>query len=311
MKAHKYGIVWKLALALFTAVMAFGLRAGAQQDDSAAQAAAEKLVQSLQYKSGDIKLQDGLATLNVPASFKYLDAKDAKKVLVQLWGNPPEQADDVIGMLMPADRGPLDSNCWVVTISYNSDGYVRDDDASKIKYDDLLKQMQQAVRDRNKEREKQGYPAVELVGWAAPPRYDAAAHKLYWAKEIKFDGQLENTLNYDIRILGRRGVLDLDAVAGMHQLPEIENRTSDILNMVDFNQGSRYADFDPKMDKVAKYGIAALVAGGVAGVAVKLGLFKLIWVAVLALKKFIILGILAIGAFFKKIFKGRSNRTRP
>lgn len=307
MKTDQHRFLPKLALALVAGVMAFGLPAGAQQDDSATQAAAQKLVQSLQYKSGDIKIQDGLATLNVPATFKYLDAADAKKVLVQLWGNPPEQADDVIGMLMPADRGPLDSNVWVVTISYNNGGYVRDNDASKINYDDLLKQMQQAVRDHNKERQDKGYPAVDLVGWAAPPHYDAATHKLYWAKEIKFNGELENTLNYDIRILGRRGVLDLDAVASMHQLPEIQNQTQDILAMVNFDQGSRYADFDPKVDKVAKYGIAALVAGGVAGVAAKLGLFKLIWVAILALKKFIILGFLAIAAFFKKVFKGRSN----
>ncbi|HUA66418.1 MAG TPA: DUF2167 domain-containing protein [Alphaproteobacteria bacterium] len=305
MKTYQLRIVRKAALAFFAIIMAFGLRAGAQQDDSAA--AAEKILQSLQYKHGDINIQDGLATLNVPANFKYLDAADARKVLVQLWNNPPEQADDVMGMLMPADVGPLDSNCWVVTISYDNDGHVPDDDASKINYDDLLKQMQQAVRDHNKERTDKGYPAIELVGWAAPPRYDAPTHKLYWAKEIKFEGEPENTLNYEIRILGRRGVLDLEAVADMRQLPEIEQQTPDILNMVDFDQGNRYADFDPKVDKVAKYGIAALVAGGVAGVAAKLGLFKLIWVFILACKKFIILGIAAIAAFFKKIFKGRSN----
>lgn len=307
MKTYQNRFVWKLALALIGGLIAFELPAGAQQDDATAQAAAQKIVQSLQYKHGDIKIQDGLATLNVPAAFKYLDAADAKKVLVQLWNNPPEQADDVIGMLMPADQGPLDSNCWVVTISYSNDGYVKDSDASKINYDDLLKQMQQAVRDNNKKRTDQGYPAIQLVGWAAPPRYDVDAHKLYWAKEINFAGEPENTLNYEIRILGRRGVLDLEAIAGMHQLPEIQNRTPDILGMVDFNQGNRYTDFDPKVDKVAKYGIAALVAGGVVGVAAKLGLFKLIWVFVLAAKKFIILGIAAIAAFFKKIFKGRSK----
>jgi uncharacterized membrane-anchored protein len=307
MTTYKTKISLRLA-GFFISAMALALTASAQ-NDGPTEAQVEQMVKSLQYEHGAIKIQGGLATLNLPASFKYLDAKGAKTVLVNLWGNPPEQADDVIGLLMPANLGPLDTDCWVVTVSYKNDGYVKDDDASKINYDDLLKQMKQAVSGENKERADKGYPPIELVGWAAPPRYDAAAHKLYWAKEIKFEGQPENTLNYEIRILGRHGVLDLDAVAGMHQLPEIQNQTPDILAMVDFDQGNRYADFDPKIDKVAKYGIAALIAGGVATAAVKLGLFKLLWVFILAAKKFIIIAIAAIAAFFKKIFKGKSQST--
>lgn len=103
--------------------------------------------------------------------------------------------------------------------------------------------------------------------------------------------------------------LGLDAVAGMSELAEIENQTPDILKMVDFDQGNRYADFDPHVDKVAKYGIATLVAGGALGVDAKLGLFKLIWVFILGAKKLIIIGLAAIAAFFKKIFKGRSQNT--
>lgn len=306
MTTHKHRIRRRLAGILLIGMAAVGLSASAQ-NDAPSEAQIEKLAGSLQYEHGEIKLKDGLATLNVPSTFKYLDAKDAKTVLVDLWGNPKEQADDVIGLLMPAETTPLDSNCWAVTISYSNDGYVSDSDASKINYDDLLKQMQQSVRDDNKERAKEGYPNVDLVGWAAPPRYDATTHKLYWAKDIRFAGEPQDTLNYDIRVLGRRGVLELDAVAGMNQLTEIENQTPDILNMVDFDQGNRYADFDPKVDKVAKYGIAALVAGGVVGAAAKLGLFKLIWVFILAAKKFIIIGLAAIAAFFKRIFKGRSQ----
>lgn len=305
MTTHKHNTAWKIAWVLLSGMAAMALSVSAQ-NDGPTPAQIEQMVKSLQYQHGEIKVKDGLATLNVPASFKYLDAKDAKTVLVTLWGNPADQADDVIGMLMPADMSPVDTN-WAVTISYDDSGYVKDDDASKINYDDLLKQMQQGVRDENKDRTDKGYPAIELVGWAAAPRYDAATHKLYWAKDIRFAGEPEDTLNYDIRILGRHGVLDLDAVAGMSQLSEIENRTPDILNMVDFDQGNRYADFDPKADKVAKYGIAALVAGGAVGVAAKLGLFKLIWVFILAAKKFIIIGIAAIAAFFKKIFKGRNQ----
>ncbi|MGA2787527.1 MAG: DUF2167 domain-containing protein [Verrucomicrobiota bacterium] len=275
---------------------------GHAQDYPKTRAEMMKLVQGLKYQQGEIKIQDGLATLNVPTNFNYLNPSDAETVLVKLWRNPPSIR--TLGLLMPADKTPLDEDCWVVTISYADDGYVKDDDASKINYDKLLKKMQDATRENNQARTAKGYPAIELVGWAAPPRYDAATHKLYWAKELKFGHQADNTLNYDIRILGRRGVLVLDAVASMSQLGEIEKQTPQILSMVDFSGGSRYADFDPKVDKVATYGIAALVAGGIAA---KLGFFKLIWVFLLAAKKFVIIAFVAVVAWFRKIFgKGRS-----
>ena len=264
----------------------------------------QQLAQNLKYKQGEIKIQDGLATLSVPTNFCYLDAHDARTVLVDLWGNPPAAAEGTLGLLMPSDLTPLDPDCWVVTILYSASGYVKDSDAGKINYDDLLKQMQKAVQENNKAREQNGYSDIELVGWAAPPHYDAATHKLYWAKELNFAGRPEDTLNYDIRILGRRGVLELDAVAPMHELPDIEKQTPTVLGMVNFDQGNRYADFNPKVDKVAAFGIAALIAGGVAA---KLGFFKLILVFLVAAKKFIIIAAAAVAAFFRKIFKRRKD----
>jgi uncharacterized membrane-anchored protein len=98
-------------------------------------------------------------------------------------------------------------------------------------------------------------------------------------------------------------VLELNAIAGLDQLAEIDAQTPQILGMVDFKEGSRYADFDPKVDKVAKYGIATLVAGGVLAVAAKAGFFKLLLVGLLAAKKFVIIGVIAVVAFIKKFFK--------
>jgi uncharacterized membrane-anchored protein len=163
------------------------------------------------------------------------------------------------------------------------------------------------VTEENPERKKQGYPAITLVGWAAPPHYDVETHKLYWAKELKFEGERGDTLNYNIRLLGRKGVLELTAVADMNQFSVIDQQTPQILGMVEFKEGSRYADFDPKTDKVAKYGIAALVAGGALAAAAKFGFLKVFWVALLAAKKFIIIGVVAVGAFLKKIFAGRKS----
>jgi uncharacterized membrane-anchored protein len=274
-------------------------------DDSQPKGRAEvlKLLKSLKYQQGEIPLRGGLAKLEVPTNFNYLSPADAETVLCKIWGNPPGQ--HTLGLLMPANKTPVDEDCWVVTISYVEDGYVKDNDASKINYDDLLKTMQKGTEKASADREKKGYDGMELVGWAAPPHYDADSHKLYWAMDLRFKNQLEHTLNYNIRMLGRRGVLVLNAVSTMPQLPQIEQQAPQILSMVNFNDGNRYADFDPKVDKVATYGIAALVAGGIAA---KLGFFKLIWVFLLAAKKFVIIAFVAVTAWIKKLFGGSKNK---
>ena len=265
-----------------------------------------KILKGLKYQHGEVDLHGGLAKLTLPPGFTFLDSDDAETVLVKLWGNPPSH-EKPLGMMFPAGVTPVSSNCWAVTIEYAEEGFVKDDDASKINYDDLLKQMQKAVIEGNPQRKEHGYPTFTLVGWATPPHYDAAEHKLYWAKRLKFEGAGEDTLNYNIRLLGRKGVLQLTAIASVGQLDEIQAQTPQILSMVDFKEGSRYADFDPKVDKVAKYGIAGLVAGGLLVAAAKVGLFKALLVGLLAAKKFIIIGALALWGFFKKMFKGRDK----
>lgn len=284
-------------LLLFTALAFSGLPARGQ-DRPKNQEEAQALVARLKFQQGDVVLKDGLATLKVPDEMQFLNGRDAHTVLVTLWGNPP--MPDPLGLLMPVNAGPLNPDSWAVIITYEEEGYVKDKDAEKIDYADLLKQMQKDTREANKEREKQGYSQVELIGWAATPHYDKAVHKLYWAKQLKFGGENEDTLNYNIRILGRRGVLVLNAVSAMAQLPEIEKNAPKILAAIDFNPGHRYADFSEAAgDKVASYGIAALVAGGVAA---KLGLFKGLWVLLLGAKKFVIIGVVALGALLRKLF---------
>ena len=278
----------------------------AQDNTSAEAQKMENLVKNLHYQHGEITIQNGIAKLNVPPDFSYLDAADAKTVLTQIWPNPPSAADGVLGMLMPTDKSPLDEDSWGVIISYTEDGYVKDDDANKIDYSDLLKKMQAATLEGNKSRTDAGLKPIQLVGWATPPRYDAATHKLYWAKEISAEGVPIHSLNYEIRILGRRGVLDLETIAGMNQLSEIEQNNPKILAMVNFNDGNRYEDFDPKIDKVAAYGIGALVLGTIAA---KAGLFKLLLVGLAAGWKFVLVGFAAVVAFFKKLFGGNKKQT--
>src|ERR1700761_9058327 len=130
---------------------------GLDQKQLATVAKMESIAKTLKYQEGTIVIKDGLATLKLPPEFRYLGPDDAEKVLVDLWGNPPSEQKS-LGMLIPAGVTPLSSNAWAVTIDYSEDGYVKDADASKIDYDDLLKKMQKAVAEESKERAAKGYP---------------------------------------------------------------------------------------------------------------------------------------------------------
>jgi uncharacterized membrane-anchored protein len=278
--------------------------APAETDEAEARKAeARALATRLKYQQGEIHLEKDLATLKLPETFRYLDPAGAQTLLSRIWGNPP--SDDILGVIVPAGFDPFADESWCVVVSYQEDGYVKDDDAAEINYTKLLKDMQKDTRADSKQRVKEGYGAIELVGWAATPRYDKATHKFYWAKELKFEGSDENTLNYNLRILGRRGILVLNAVANMSQLGDIEKATPEILAMVDFNEGHRYADYKPGSDKVASYGLAAIVAGGLAA---KTGLFKGLIAAIIALKKFVIIGVLAIFAGIQKLFAWKKRQ---
>lgn len=250
---------------------------------------------SLDRRSGSITLRDGLATLDVPDDFYFLDRDDAIRVLVDLWGNPPEQDDSLLGMLFPAQYTPFDDESWAVTVEYSEDGHVSDSDADDIDFNELLAQMQHDIRAANNGRVAAGYDSIELLGWAEPPHYDTGSHKLYWAKELRFGDSPYTTLNYEIRALGRKGILSMTFVAATDQLAEVNESREAVLSMASFNDGQRYEDFDSNIDEIAAYGIGALIAGKVAA---KAGLLA---GGLLLLKKLGVFIVVGFAAFARKI----------
>lgn len=282
-----------LARGLLIGLLAVTSTAFAQDDG---QAKAKQFVQSLQFRSGEIAVTQAQAHFRLGGEFRYLDKPDARRVLEEFWGNPPD--DDVLGLVVPVAT-PLDSEqSWAVVVTYSDEGYVTDEDAAKIDYGKLLAELKQGTQEENAERKKAGYETVDLVGWAVPPRYDGAAKKMYWAKELAFEGSEQHTLNYDIRVLGRRGYLSLNAVSGMGELDTVRAGMQQLLPMTEFDDGARYADYDAGNDKLAGYGIATLIGGGIAA---KAGLFAKLGVLLLGLKKLLIPLVLVVVAFGKKL----------
>lgn len=290
-----------LVAAALAAVSTFAPPAAAQTPDDEAKLKA--FMGSLKYRSGDIAVPEAEAAFHLGTQFRYLDKADARRVLEELWGNPPDES--VLGMVVPTAT-PLDSEkSWAVVVTFSDEGYVSDEDAAKTDYDALLAELKEATEAENAARKDAGYESLNLVGWAVPPRYDAASKKLYWAKEIAFQGGEQHTLNYDVRVLGRRGFLSLNAVAGMSELNAVQSGMQQLLPSAEFNSGARYADYDSSTDKAAGYGIAALIGGGIAA---KTGLLAKLGVLLLAGKKLIVFLVLGLFAFVGKLFRGKKDR---
>lgn len=258
----------------------------------------DSIDRSLKYSTGKINPEGGHVVLNVPEGFKYLNKDQSKYVLTKLWGNPETSSEDVIGMIFPENSGPMSDSAYAFVITYSEIGYVKDEDADKINYDDLLKKIQEDEKVENEKRVKAGYPAVHLVGWAQKPYYDNQRKTLHWAKELKFgEGEGANTLNYEIRVLGRKGMLSLNAVGKMDVLPLVNKDVSKVVSVASFTEGNSYFDFNPKIDNVAAWTIGALVAGKILA---KVGLFALIAKFLAPFWKFIVLAFAGMGAWFKR-----------
>lgn len=254
----------------------------------------------LNPQTGTIQVGNKLATIAVPEGMFFLAKADARYLLEQVWQNPPD--DSVLGLVVKPGPGEDDPD-RVVVVSYDGDGHVDDGDARKIDYDDLLEDMQDASKDASAEMVKRGYRSEELLGWAEPPHYDSAEHKLYWAKSIRFGGEPEPSLNYCIRILGRTGVLELNALGATAELEQVAPVAQAVMASTAFQPGNRYEEYVEGSDLAQAGGIAGLIAGGL--VAKKLGLFAIIGVTLLKFGKILIIPLILVGTWAFSWFRRR------
>ncbi len=263
----------------------------------------DSIAASYTFQTGQVSLSNGLATLNVPAGWHYLDGKQSDQVLTDLWGNPP--GEHSLGMLFPEKYGPMDidTSTYAFNITWEDMGFVKDDDADDINYNDLLKEIQKDAEETNKERQAAGYEAIAILGWASAPFYDKDKKVLHWAKEIRFGDAEESTLNYDVRVLGRNGVLSMNAIGSIAQLPMVKAAIPTILSSVAYTEGKRYSDFSASSgDKIAAITIGGLVAGKVLA---KVGLFAVI----AKFGKIIIVALLAGGGAVWRFIMGRRKES--
>jgi uncharacterized membrane-anchored protein len=255
-----------------------GITVGAQQGPNAA-------LTALGMKTGPL-IGDlgGIAKVDVPDGYGFLGKGGASKFMEMLQ-NPSDGSE--IGVVL-APTGD-----WFVVFTFSDDGYVKDDDRS-IDAKAILSSIKEGTEQANKERRKRGWSTLEVVGWQQSPFYDPKTNNLTWA--IKGRSDNGTSINHSTRLLGRRGVMNVDLVLDPDALSSAMPTFTTLLEGFSFNPGNRYSEFTTG-DKVAGYGLAGLVLGGAGVALVKTGLLQKFW-------KVIVVGFLALMGFLKRFFFG-------
>ena len=238
-----------------------------------------------------VDLGENLAQLDMSDAYVFANGDDTRVVMEYL-GNPPSNAE--VGMIIPNRE---DEN-WFIVFEYSDIGYVSDADSDEIDAVAILESYRKGTEEGNKERVKMGATPIHVTGWYEEPFYNTETNNLTWAMMLEDDEKMQ-TVNYNIRILGRGGYMSAVLVADAEQLTTLKPELAGIVSSFSYKQGSRYAEFI-QGDKLAKIGLAALIAGGAGAAAVKLGLFQVLakfW-------KAIVVGFLAFFGAIWKFLKG-------
>jgi uncharacterized membrane-anchored protein len=202
-----------------------------------------------------VTVEGNVATIELPPGWRYLHRAEARYVVEQQWGNRPNHS--TLGLILP----PAGREWGGIVVSYDASGHVSDAGAGDIDFDRLLKDMQEDAVAGNHGRRKRGERAIELLGWAEAPHYDAARKTLRWGKLLRVENQPQPILNYEGRVLGADGALVLQGVADPVALEAVAAGMAAVLAGTQLAPAKRYAGHDPGVHRVAPYGIERLIAG--------------------------------------------------
>jgi uncharacterized membrane-anchored protein len=291
-------------LRILLAAGALAAAAASAQTPTAAQqqalrAAAAAARAALVMGPASVPLRDQ-ASLALPEHFGFVPRAQAAR-LMSAMGN--RTADDFLGLIVP--RG--ERRGWFVAVVYQPSGYIKDDDAKHWDADKLLQSLKDGTEAANAERTRAGIPALEVTRWIEPPTYQPDTHQLMWSAEARRKDGVDGdpTVNYNTYLLGREGYVSLNLITSASAVDADKAAARQLLDAVTFNAGKRYADFNSSTDKVAAYGLAALVAGVAAK---KLGLLALVAATVVKFAKIIMLAAAGLCAAVMRWLKARTGR---
>ena len=232
----------------------------------------------------------GKAEIAIADNYVFLDDRNTRRFL-ELTGNPPRDGQYTYA---PA------SLAWFAIFSFSETGYVKDDE--KINPDELLKNLKESDGPGNDERKRLGMRPIFTDGWQVPPHYDPETKRLEWGIRLKTD-QGEPVVNYTTRLLGRSGVMNATLVSDPATLAQDVGEFKTSLQKFSYVSGEKYSEFK-QGDRVAEFGLAALILGGAAALATKKGFWGAIVAFFAAFWKLIagvaVAAVAGLGSFFKR-----------
>jgi len=289
MKIRRLAVFAALALSLAARAASGGVEAELE--------AASAAVKSAQVQGPEEIALGTQAHLSLPTGYAYVPPEAGARLL-QAMGN--HTGPGFMGLVFGEGMQGF------VTIGFEDAGYVRDDDARDWDADELLQNLKDGTEAGNRQRRERGIPEFVVGKWIEVPSYDSVAHRLVWSAEVLDKYPAADAVvgvNYNTYQLGREGYISMNLVTDLDKVEGGKPHARRLLRALEFNEGKRYADFDGSTDRVAAYGLAALV-GGVA--AKKLGLLAAAGIFLAKFWKIAMLSVVGLGALVKKAFGGKS-----
>ena len=283
-------IVHRSAWIALVCALVLGLLIGQSPVAAVPQRSDEQIKQEmagLAWQRGPVEGRIGsVASIKVGDRQAFLDGPNTRRFL-ELNGNPPRD-----------ERYVLVSSQWFAVFFFENAGYVKDDE--KLDPAALLASLQQGDKASNAERERLGMTPLHTEGWHVLPHYDPTTKRLEWGVRLRGGSEERTVVNYSIRLLGRRGVMHAILVSDPESLDRDIAEFKTALGGYEFLSGERYSEFRAG-DRIAEYGLAALVLGGAAAVATKSGFGK-------AIGKFVVVGVAALGSAIVALFRRMTRR---
>ena len=237
----------------------------------------------------------GRATLKIPKGFRFLEAKGAQEFLKKTGNRPSGQET---GLLMHTQDE------WWVILEFEEIGYVKDDEKKELDADKLIASYRQGSESMNESRQERGTPPIRIVGWHVAPNYNDITKNLEWSVEAESGG--EKFVNYNVRLLGRKGVTKVTLIEDRTHVDATLPLFREILRSHQYSGGESYAEYR-QGDRIAQYGLGALVLGGAAAAAAKFGLFAPLILFIKKAWKVVAAAVVGAVMWIKNLITGRNK----
>lgn len=277
---------------MLLAIFVNGVSAQGDKPSPQLKSAIDNLEKTIVTKPGLVPL-GSLATLDLQPGSCFVPPESTREFMTAL-GN--KFSGEVLGMIIPGSKDEWALDIMIVLESSPS-GHILDADANKLDANAILESIRSRTEAANVERKKLNQGELKVLGWDEPPYYDQPKRLLVWSiNTVDFDNAA--SINYNQNMLGRDTLLRMVALGSVDN-SKIKQFAKKAATHISYNSGNRYEDYQPGVDKVAEYGLAALIAGVAAK---KLGFFALLFALLVKGWKIILVVVFFLGGTIYKLF---------